>query len=176
MIGSAMIELRKDAIERVLLAAHQFAFTCDGTQVVYNMLRYHVEANPRHVVIEGDESCAFQRASRPEMRRQLMEHLPEFIPYFSGAYDAPARLHHAGRTIPAEYSQHGCQQGCSWGTLLFGLARLRLLRRLINDHPECIILSVSDDIFIAGPPAAAAAAYRHFGLEAPLGGRHHGET
>ena len=27
VIGSAMIELRKDAIERVLLAAHQFAFT-----------------------------------------------------------------------------------------------------------------------------------------------------
>ena len=73
-----------------------------------------------------------------------MEHLPEFVPYFSRAYDAPARLHHAGQTIPEEErSQHGCQQGCSWGTLLFGLARLRLMKRLIDDNPECLILSVN---------------------------------
>ena len=61
--------------------------------------------------------------------------------YFSGAYDDPAKLHHAGREIPAERSEHGCQQGCSRGTLLFGLVRLRmLLQHLIADHPECLIL------------------------------------
>ena len=35
--------------------------------------------------VEGDESNAFQRASRPEMRRRIIEHLPECARYFAGA-------------------------------------------------------------------------------------------
>ena len=115
--------------------------------------------NPDWVCAEGDESSAFQRVSRDEMRRALLEHLPEFIPYFSGAYDAPAGIHYDGHTMEDRLSRHGCQQGCSWGTLLFALARLRMHKRLREQHPDVHILSMSDDIFIVGPPAAVAAAF-----------------
>ena len=52
-----------------------------------------------------------------------MKSLPEFVPYFHGAYDAPAGLHYAGHVMDPALSCNGAQQGCSWGTLLFGLSR-----------------------------------------------------
>ena len=49
---------------------------------------------------------------------QLVAEFPEFVPYFSACYDAPAELIYGDQTIPAEQSQHGCQQGCSLADVL----------------------------------------------------------
>ena len=88
-----------------------------------------------------------------------MKSLPEFVPYFHGAYDAPAGLHYAGHVMDPALSCNGAQQGCSWGTLLFGLSRKQDMVDLIAAHPACLILSQSDDIFIVGPPTEVAACF-----------------
>jgi hypothetical protein len=74
------------------------------------------------VIAALDESSAFQLAQRPEMRRRMMQHLPEFVAYFAQACDAAAALHYGDERIPAAQSVNGCQQGCSLGTMLHGLA------------------------------------------------------
>ena len=157
--GKAVLEVVQPRIEAALLPVHQLAFSSDGCQNVYGMVRHLLADNPSWVCAEGDESAAFQRASRPEMRRQLMEHLPELVPYFAGIYDSPSGIHWMDHQIPVELAQHGCQQGCTWGTLLFCLARRRMLEGLINDHPDVHTYSIADDIFFVGPPALVAAAF-----------------
>jgi hypothetical protein len=49
---------------------------------------------PTWVIAAIDESSAFQLAQRPEMRRRMMQRLPEFVPYSSQAYDAVVALHY----------------------------------------------------------------------------------
>ena len=156
-VGRAMLKAMDARIEETLLPAHQMSFTTDGCQIIYQLIRRHLAENPGHVCVEGDESSAFQRACRPQMRKELMKSLPEFVPYFHGAYDAPAGLHYAGHVMDPALSCNGAQQGCSWGTLLFGLSRKQDMVDLIAAHPACLILSQSDDIFIVGPPTEVAA-------------------
>jgi len=162
--GTSLIDVDRDRIEAVLLPVHQMSFTTDGCLVMYNLARHSLAVEPGWVIANGDESSAFQHVSRPQMRRQLMAHLPEYIPYFAGAYDAPAGLHYTDsdgvvHTVPEDKSKHGCQQGCSMGTLLFGLARKPMLQGLRERHRECMIISISDDIYIFGPPATVAACW-----------------
>ena len=59
-------------------------------------------------------------------------------------------MHYGEHTMEESLSEHGCQQGCAWGTLLFALARLRVHKRLREQHPDVHIPSMSDDIFIVG--------------------------
>jgi hypothetical protein len=61
---------------------------------VYNLIRHALATHPDWVVLSGDERSAFQRALRPEMRRQLVAKFPEFVNYFHCVYDGPTRLHY----------------------------------------------------------------------------------
>ena len=159
-----MIEVAKDRIEDLFLSFNQFSFTADGCQLIYNLARQLLAENPGWTCVAGDESSAFQLALRPEMRRQLMEHFPEFIPYFSAAYDTAAGLYYEDEPLPEEQCQNGCQQGCSLGTFLHGLAQLTRTRTLIANNPDCVFLLLCDDVFILGPPEAVALAVaRAFG-------------
>jgi len=168
--GKAVLDVVHDRVEALMLPIHQLAFASDGCQNVYGLLRHLLADNPGWVCAEGDESAAFQRASRPEMRRQLMEHLPELVPYFAGVYDTAAGIHWLDQTVPVELSQHGCQQGCTWGTLLFCLARRSMMGRLIDNNPDVHIYSIADDIFFAGPPAAVAKAFDDWRREVDASG------
>ena len=82
----------------------------EGTACV---ARHALADAPTWVIAALDESSAFQLAQRPEMRRRMMQHLPEFVPYFSQAYDAAAALHYGDERIPAARSANGCRHGCS---------------------------------------------------------------
>ena len=83
------------------LTFNQFSFTSDGCQIVYNLIRHTLAEHPDWVVLSGDESSAFQRALRPEMRWQLSKKFPELVNYFSdglgptsaqGLYEVVTRL------------------------------------------------------------------------------------
>jgi hypothetical protein len=72
--------------------------------------------HPDWVVLSGDERSAFQRALRPEMRRQLVAKFPEFVNYFHCVYDGPIGLHYPGaprrppRLTPADSYTAGVAQ------------------------------------------------------------------
>ena len=66
------------------------------------------------------------------MRRALLEHLPEFIPYFSGAYDDHAGIHYNDHTMEGRLSEHGCQQ-----VLLLGHAAVSLALARLRMHRMC---------------------------------------
>ena len=159
VVGKSIIRALDKRIENEMLPCHQYVFSSDGCVNASQMFRHHIAMNPSHVIAEGDESAAFQRASRPEMKRQLLLKFAECIPYFHAAYGQPTALHYAGRQIDEDKSEHGCQQGCAWGTLLYALAKKRKLETLIRRHPTVLFASISDDIFFAGPPADVAAAF-----------------
>lgn len=91
-----------------------------------------------------------------------MAKFPELIPYFAALYDAPAGLHYGDQRVPAEQSQHGAQQGCTYGTFLHGLSQQRRAAQLIELHGQCTILLLADDVFVVGPPEAAAAAFNDY--------------
>ena len=127
--GRAAVQHLSSTIEDLMLAAHILSFSSDGCQVAYNLIRHRLATDPEHVCIEGDESTAFQKALRSQMRRELLAHLPDLIPFFEGVYGRAAGLHYNERTLPESLSQHGAQQGCPLGTLLFCLARRETLCR-----------------------------------------------
>ena len=157
-----MLEVEHDRIESLFLSFNQFSSSADGCQVVYNLIRQLLAQFPHYMCLSGDESSAFQLASRVEMRRQLITHFPHFVPFFSACYDAPADLLYEGQAIPADQAGTGSQQGCPLGTFLHGLSQLTLVRKLIQDNPAVHVFLFADDIFIVGPPAEVMAAYAQY--------------
>jgi hypothetical protein len=110
------------------------------------------------VVFQGDERCAFQHGSRDEMRRMLLRHFPMVIPFFEGAYGDTSSLFYEGHQIDPACTMDGTQQGCSMGTFLYCLSRIRDLLALQERHPRVLFLFIADDAYMAGPPDAVAAA------------------
>ena len=158
VVGRAMIQVAEELIEATMLAANNLAFSKDGCLTAYSLVRHQLAAHPDWICAASDKRSAFQLKSRHEMRRQLMARLPSFVRYFDAAYGQPAGLHFQGRTIPADQAEHGCQQGCAWGTLLYSLADLEQVRSLQGRHAAVSIYAFVDDLLFVGPPAAVAAA------------------
>ena len=162
VVGASMLAVEHDRVESLFLAFNQFSVSPDGCQVVYNLIRQLLAESPQFMCLAGDESSAFQLASRVEMRRQLVENFPHFVPFFSACYDTPADLIYGDQTVPAEQAGTGSQQGCPWGTFLHGLTQRRRVTQLINDNPDVWIFLLADDIFIVGPPALVVQTYEQY--------------
>eukprot|EP01047_Picozoa_sp_COSAG01_P021312 COSAG01_NODE_1233_length_11110_cov_13.006902_10_plen_370_part_00 len=123
-----------------------------------DVLRHTLTAHPDWVVFQGDERCAFQHGSRDEMRRMLLRHFPAVIPFFEGAYGGTSSLFYEGHQVDPACTMDGTQQGCSMGTFLYCLSRIRDLLALQERHPRVLFLFIADDAYMAGPPDAVAAA------------------
>ena len=116
----------------------------------------HLAKHPDHVVAATDKRSAFQRVSRSEMRRQLVADFPTFLPYFELLYGLEAELQFEGRTVE---SRHGCQQGCAWGTFLYGHGDRQRMLDLAAAHRNVVFVQFVDDVYMLGAPAAVAAAF-----------------
>jgi hypothetical protein len=80
------------------------------------------------------------------------------IPFFEGAYGDTSSLFYEGHQIDPACTMDGTQQGCSMGTFLYCLSRIRDLLALQERHPRVLFLFIADDAYMVGPPDAVAAA------------------
>eukprot|EP01052_Picozoa_sp_SAG31_P041084 SAG31_NODE_6129_length_2156_cov_3.983957_1_plen_659_part_01 len=154
--GRALMGLHKAACEKELLRAGQLALTSDSCVVGFNLVREHLAQNPGHAAIKTDKSAAFQRKSRARMARWLMRVAPGMLPLFHALYGHAATLTYGADALRSE---HGCQQGCPLGMLLFCAGEADTMQELIERHPRVVFVCYADDVFILGDPADAAAAF-----------------
>eukprot|EP01050_Picozoa_sp_SAG11_P028890 SAG11_NODE_7914_length_1081_cov_1.439919_1_plen_359_part_11 len=84
------------------------------------------------------------------MKRQLLTHFPDLIPYFHRLYGQPSALHYS--THMRLSSAEGCRQGCTWGTFLYCLFTLRQLKAVMTAFPAVLVLAIADDVNFLGPP------------------------
>jgi hypothetical protein len=159
-VGKAMLKAIHTTVEHTFLKINQYAFSKDGSLTIFNQIRQLIADNPEYVVAATDEHTAFQRASRPKMKRSMMENFPDYIPFFEASYGKAAGLHYAGRKMPDEKSKHGSQQGCPWGGLAYCCAKMEDMRKLISENPDVLFLCFMDDIFMVGNPGDVAKAFK----------------
>ena len=83
------------------------------------------------------------------MARWLMEKLPEFVPYFNMLYGEAATLHFNQRTL---LSEHGCQQGCAHGSLLFCAGEVAIMDEMKRTFLDVLFVCIAVDVYMLGPP------------------------
>ena len=69
IVKASMLAVEHDRIESLFLSFNQFSASADGCQVVFNLIRQLLAQFLPFMCLSGDESSAFQLASRVEMRR-----------------------------------------------------------------------------------------------------------
>eukprot|EP01050_Picozoa_sp_SAG11_P021968 SAG11_NODE_4031_length_2098_cov_1.247624_2_plen_134_part_00 len=109
------------------------------------------------LLITTDKKDAFQRASRSEMKRQLLTHFRDLIPYYHRLYGQRSDLYYS--THMRLFSSEGCRQGCTWGSFLYCLFTLRQLETVIAAFPAVLVLAIADDVNFLGPADDCAAAF-----------------
>ena len=59
-------------------------------------------------------------------------------------------------------SREGCQQGCTLGSLLYVLSVSSVIKTLMAEFDDVLILGYIDDYYFLGEPARVAACYRRY--------------
>ena len=143
-----------------------------GADRVVHQTRALLELNPDWVVVKVDAKNAFNTLSRRAMLAAVRRHFPNLTPFIDLCYehDTPLFFRRERGHTRLE-SREGTHQGDPLGCLLLSLPLHDVLRAIHAEHPEVVITAYIDDVFLVGPRAEVAAAYRDLvaGMERHLG-------
>jgi hypothetical protein len=133
-----------------------------GTPSLAHALRSGISADPACVTIQVDFRNAFNEITLSVVLAAVSRRAPQLLPFAWWVYRQHTPLLVRGAppdTVPL-LSQRGVRQGDPCSMLLFSLGLQDVLEVTCNAHPDMRVVAYAEDVYVQGPSASVALAFR----------------
>jgi hypothetical protein len=159
--GAWIVKKFKDRFEQQL-GAHDFgSYVEGGPQSLFATIDTLRQLHPDWGIVKLDIKNAFNTLPR-RLLFQWVRQFPELIPWFRTFYGGVNKIHVRnvnGKAVFTALSAEGVIQGMAESGVAFDLIFCSLVNLVRRRHPDVVILTLHDDSYIMGLPAAISKCY-----------------